>query len=471
MRKQRDLTEGNIVKGFLMFALPLLGGSLFQQLYSTVDMLFVGNFLGKNDAAAVGASGILVTCLIGLFTGISVGAGVVAAQYFGAGKNKELEDTIWNTLVFGAVGGILLMAVGFCGAEAALKCLNTPETLMEGALEYIRIYFLAMAAMILYNMCAGLLRAMGDSQTPFFVLAAGGILNVFMDGIFLLVLKQGIAGAAMATVISQTFTAIALLLNIMKRNPLIWKRRIRARLLGKIIKIGFPLGIQSMIITLSNIFVQYYINGFGENTVAAFAVYFKAENLVYLPIMAFGQAMVTFTGQNMGAGKYKRIFKGALSCNLLAGSLILILGLAAWKFGQEILGAFCKDTEVIEIGMEIIKVTFPLYFLYSIMEVTGGIIRGIGKSLPSMIIIVINLCGIRILLLHILVNLKNSVSAVAAVYPATWLLAAICFIVYYICWKKGAVSGAWGYTEKKESIKSSKKEEKKSEKKNPQAGL
>lgn len=435
MKKTRDLTEGSIIKGFVLFALPLFGGSLFQQLYSTVDMLFVGNVLGKNAAAAVGASGILVTCLINLFTGIAVGAGIVIAQFFGAKKEQELKDAIWVSILAGIVGGILLMCAGLYLAGHVLVWLNTPEILMEEALLYVRIYFLATVPMILYNMSAGILRAQGDSRTPFFVLAVGGVLNVLMDAAFLLVLERGVEGVGLATLISQTFTAVALLIHIFRKNSGLARRNVRLDLLQRIVRIGLPVGVQSMILTLSNVIVQYHINGFGEDAVAAFAVYFKAEHLLCLPIMAFGQAMVTFAGQNFGARRLERIRRGILSCNVIAAVVIAVIAGAALLSGTWLLRVFCPDEAMIENGMQIIRVTFPLYFLYSIFEVTGGVVRGIGKSFPSMVIVIFNLCVIRVLLLEIFDRFFHSIGSIAAVYPVTWFLAVVSFVGYcaYMC--------------------------------------
>ncbi|MCD8013162.1 MAG: MATE family efflux transporter [Lachnospiraceae bacterium] len=433
MKQRRDLTQGNILKGFLAFALPLLFGSLFQQLYGTVDLLYVGNFLGKSAAAAVGASSIIVTCMIGLFTGISVGAGVVTAQYWGARENAQVKKCICNSLLSGLIGGALLIGLGELLAEWMLRALNTPETILEEALVYIRVYILAILPMILYNMSAGILRALGDSRSPFLVLAAGGILNVFMDAVFIIVLKWGVAGAALATMVSQSFTAVVLTAYLFYREKLwleSWK--LSPALLKKIFKVGFPLGIQSMILTLSNIFVQHDINSFGEDAIAAFTVYFKVENLLYLPIVAFGQAMVTFTGQNVGAGKYERIKKGAVSCNLLAALITAGIAAIVLMFGRQILGLFCSEESVITEGLKIISVSFPFYFLYAVQEVTGGVLRGMGKTLQSMAVVIITLCIVRVILLKALVSCFHTIQAVAAVYPVTWGLAAAAFIVCYI---------------------------------------
>lgn len=429
--KTNDLTHGSIGKGYILFAIPLFLGSLFQQLYNTVDMLFVGNVLGKNAAAAVGASSILVTCLINLFTGVAVGAGIVISQLFGARKEQEMKEAVWIAVLAGIAGGLCLTVIGVTCSQAVLVKLHTPEAIIPDAVLYVQIYFLSAVPMVLYNMCSGILRAQGDSRTPFHALAAGGIVNVIMDAVFLIVLGWGVAGVAVATLFSQSMTAIFLLVHML-RYKVLTRQRLRWDLLGKIISVGVPVGIQSMILTLSNVVVQYHINGFGENVIAAFAVYFKAENLLCLPIIAFGQAMVTFTGQNYGAGRYDRIRKGVLVCNGISAMVLVVLSWSALAAGKWILGAFCPDQAVIAEGLRIIGVTFPVYFIYSLFEVTGGVVRGIGKSVPSMIIVIVNLCLIRILLLEIVDRTVHSVEAVAALYPVTWLLATVSFVIYYL---------------------------------------
>lgn len=438
-KTEHTLTEGSIVKGFILFALPLFLGSLFQQLYGTVDLIFVGNYMGKTEAAAVGASSILVTCLIGLFTGISVGAGVITAQYWGAKEEKNVRTSMENAIFLAITGGILLMIVGQLLADWALRALQTPASILSEALAYIRIYLLAIVSMIIYNMCAGILRAMGDSRTPFLVLAAGGFLNVLMDWMFIALLGWGVAGAALATVVSQTFTAVYLLIHICKKEKLLKQKwNIERKMSSKIIKIGVPLGIQSMILTLSNLVVQYYINGFGEDAVAAFTVYFRVESMLYLPIVAFGQSIVTFAGQNYGAGNYGRIKKGAVVCNVLSAAVIGVLSAVILAFGRPILGIFCKDESVILLGLQIIGVSFPFYFVYAIMEVTGGLVRGMGQTIQSMVIVILTLCACRVVLLKLFVEQFHSLKMVAAVYPATWTLAMSAFVVCFVsvCRKK-----------------------------------
>ena len=438
MKKQQDLTRGNILKVFCFFALPLFFSSLFQQLYGTVDLLFVGNFLGKQDAAAVGSSSIILTCLIGMFTGIAVGTGVITAQYRGAKDSQKIQLCIQNAFVFGMLGGIVLTLAGQILAGSALKLLNTPRELMEHALIYLRLYLLAVIPMILYNVSAGILRALGDSRTPFYILALGGILNVIMDALFIAVLGWGVRGAALATLVSQTFTAVLGFAAVAGTQKLLnQKWNIDGKMVWKIIVVGVPLGLQSTVITLSNAVVQFHINGFGEDAVAAFAVYFQAENLIYLPIMAFGQAMVTFTGQNYGANQKKRIRSGTVQCSLLAAGVTAGVSALVLAGGRSILSLFCDDPPVVEVGLRIIKVSFPFYFLYALLEVVGSVIRGIGKTVQSMVIIICNLCVIRIVLLGLLVSRMQTVEAVASAYPFTWFLTTAAFVGYYrVCDRK-----------------------------------
>ena len=432
MKKQIDLTKGNIAKGILLFGLPLFFGSLFQQLYGTADVIFVSRILGKNAAAAVGAGSILVTCLIGLFTGISVGTGVVVANGFGSKNEARMKKAMQSAVLIGLAGGILLMAAGLIFSEKILSWMHTPEEIMANAPIYIRIYFAAIPMMILYNICAGILRAIGNVRLPFWVLAGGGVLNVMIDAIFLKYLHLGIAGAAFATLISQDVTAVVLLVFII-RNEKIFVIRLTLdwEIIGSILKIGIPSGIQSVLLTLSNLIGQYHINKLGEDSIAAFTIYFKAENVIYMPILAFGQVMLTFTGQNIGAFNMQRVKKGVVQCNLLSVAVTLCLAGLFTVFPSFLLEIFSKEKEINKLVLEIIQITFPCYFIYSIMEVTSSAVRGMGKALPSLVIMLLALCGSRILLIQWVTQYWNSVRAVAAVYPVTWLIAVICFLGYY----------------------------------------
>lgn len=434
MKKIRqDMTQGKILPQLVLFALPLLGSSLVQQLYNTADLLFVGNFAGKTAAAAVGGSGLIFTCLIGLFTGISVGVGIIIAHAWGAGKKEDAREAARAALVIGLVGSIILMAAGLMGAHKILVLLQTPKEILNEAVIYVRIYFLSMIPMVLYNMGASILRASGDSKVPFYILIGGGITNVLADTILVAVLRYGVAGAAAATSISQTVSAVCIIWYLMsKRSPMqisFSGITVNLPLLRKILSYGLPAGVQSVVVTISNVIVQYYINGYGGNAVAAYAAYFKIENMIYLPIMACGQAITTYVGQNYGAGQYDRIKKGTLqgmflSCVVtVTGSVLILL------IPENVVALFIRDKDVITYGVSILMTTFPLYWLYAVLEVAGGALRGMGYFRISMITVMSGLCGLRIVLLYVINKMELGFYMVAKVYPVTWGVTAAVFLI------------------------------------------
>lgn len=422
-----DMTKDPIARSLISFAIPLFAGSIFQQLYNTADLLFVGNLVGKTAAAAVGASSTLVTCLIGLFTGISVGAGVAAAQAVGAGDLKKVDKVMHTAAAFSIAAGIVMTVLGEAAAESILRLLQTPENVMADAVDYIRLYFLGMLPMIIYNVGAGILRACGDSETPFRILAVGGFLNVITDALMIGAFHMGVRGAAVATTVSQTFSAVAVYVVLIKGNSVLKLKISRIRVwkgyLGTILQLGLPAGFQSMLITLSNIVVQYYINSFGEDAVAAFSAYFRLESFAYLPVLAFGQAATTFVGQNYGARKMQRVKKGMVVAGSISMGCVAIIAFGLLAVGSTAVGWFVKDESVIAIGMQIISISFPFYWLNSLVEVLGGTLRGMGRSLTSMIVILFSLCGFRIVLLWCMDHRWHTVKALAAVYPITWGLA------------------------------------------------
>ncbi|MDY4969335.1 MAG: MATE family efflux transporter [Lachnospiraceae bacterium] len=438
--KYSDMTNDPIAFSLISFALPLFAGSIFQLLYNTADLLFVGNLVGKTAAAAVGASSTLVTCLIGLFTGISVGAGVAVAQAYGAGDFEKVDKVMHTAAAFSVIAGILMTILGEAAARSILQLLQTPEHVIPDAVDYIRLYFLGMLPMIIYNVGAGLLRACGDSSTPFRILAAGGFLNVLTDALMIGVFHMEVRGAAIATTVSQTFSAVAVCIVLMKGKSVLKLRVSQIRVwkgyLGRILQLGLPAGIQSMTITLSNIVVQYYINGFGEDAVAAFSTYFRLENFAYLPVLAFGQAATTFVGQNYGAGKMHRVKQGMVISGAISMGCVAAIAFGLLAIGSTAVGWFVKDEAVIAIGLQIISISFPFYWLNSLVEVLGGTLRGMGRSMTSMIMVLLSLCGLRIVLLWYADLRWHTIQSLASVYPITWgtavalLLTAVLFLFY-----------------------------------------
>lgn len=437
MKRSRtiDMTKGPIFGPLVRFMLPLIGGSIFQQLYNTVDFIFVGNCLDQTAAAAVGASATLITCTIGLFSGISVGTSVVAAQAIGAGNRERAEKALHSSVTFGLVGGLLLMTLGILFAPALLRLLRTPETVIPQAVTYIRIYLISIPMLIFYNMVSGGLRSYGDSRSPFLVLVICGLLNVVLDAAFIVWIPMGVAGVAIATTITQSLSAILVaILASRKDNVLRLSARklgIDFRVLGNVLRIGLPTGIQTVIVTFSNVMVQYYINDFGETAVAAFATYYKVENFIYLPIMAFGQASTTFAGQNTGAGQYRRILRGTVIQAVFGAAVVGVLVIIFVSFPRSIVSLLMKDQNVVTHTLMIALVSFPFYSVYPILEITGGALRGMGKALTSMIVIILNQCVLRIALLAVFSAKFHTIRSLAAVYPITWAGAALCFVVIF----------------------------------------
>ena len=429
------MTRGPIIGPLVLFMLPLMGSSVFQMLYNTVDFLYVGNFLDKTAAAAVGASATLISCTVGLFTGISVGTSVIAAQAIGAGKQDRADKALHSSVLFGIIGGIVITALGILFAPGILSLLNTPEHVIPQAVIYIRIYIISVPFLVFYNMLSGGMRAYGDSSTPFRVLVFCGVINVILDALFIIVIPMGVAGVALGTAISQSLSA-ALMAYLASRegNPLrlsLKKLKITPPILGDVLRIGLPTGIQTILITFSNIMVQYYINDFGETAVAAFATYYKAELLIYMPIVSFGQAATTFAGQNTGAGQYRRIRKGIILTSLVGAATVAVIAVLILMFPETVFGWFMKDKEVVENALKIATVTFPLYWIYPILEAAGGAVRGMGYSILSMFVIIFSLCGTRIALLAFISHTWHTIPALASVYPITWGIAMILFLISF----------------------------------------
>ncbi len=433
--KTHDLTQGNIGRQLLLFALPLLGSSFVQQLYNTVDLWCAGFFVSKGAMAAVGASSMITTCLVGFFTGVSVGMSVLIANAYGAGDREKIRRGINSSVTIGILVGAILMIAGMAGAPVFLNWLHTPSVIFADSVLYIRIYFLSMIPLVIYNICSGVIRALGNSRAPLLMQAAGGIVNVILDLVLVHVMENGIAGVALATLFSQGISACLAIRWLRKGGAgetfLLERLILDKKILAEVIRLGVPAGLQTLVIALSNAIVQYEVNGFGIGAMAAFAAYLKVELPVYLPLVALGQAVMTFSGQNMGARKTERLQKGVRICMgmgilyALAASFLLIL------FGEGVFGLFSRDPQVIAYGNLLIRITFPLYFIYAVLEVLADAIRGAGKSLAPMIIILLNICVLRSVVLIILIQKMGDLRAVGISYPAAWLACAVSLIIFW----------------------------------------
>lgn len=430
------LTKGSVGKGILLFALPLFGSSLIQQLYSTVDLIFVGQLLGTKASAAIGASGLIVTCMIGFFNGMAVGTNVFAARHYGARRFEQLKKLIQTIFWTGIIGGFFLTVIGLVLSPVFLTWMGTPESIFPLAVRYLRIYMASMISVVSYNLLSGVLRALGDSRTPMLYQFFGGIINVFADFIFLYVFHMGVEGTAFATLFSQTFAAIGVMIHLYRlKKPYALRIRFSDCSLKEftdILKVGVPAGVQSIIITLSNIIIQSQINTLGVTSVASFTVYFRVELIIYLPIVALGQAVVSFIGQNYGAGNWERIKKGNRLC-IFGGSLITFAACILLIIAMPvILNVFTKDAAVAAQTLEIVKVTFPFYFFYTVLECFSSNLRGFGKAFLPMIVTVISFCGFRIVALFALMAKNPSPDKVALSYPISWGIAAAAMAMLYV---------------------------------------
>lgn len=433
-----NLTEGSITKGLVLFALPLLGSSLVQQLYNTVDIFYISRALGKYEAAAVGASSMMITCLIGLFGGLSIGAGVAAGRYFGAKDMKGVRAVLNTSAILTGISSILIILAGFFFSPAYIRAVDVPENVAAMAVRYLRIYFISTPFIVSYNMGCGIIRSLGQSFYPLLFQIIGGITNVIADAVCIFGLNMGVEGVAWATFASQGAAAVLTVYYLMVKtdpelNLTLSNLKADRSCLMEILHVGIPAGCQTLVISLSNVVAQYHINSLGVDSIAAFTTYFRIELPIYLPIVAIGQATTTYVSQNRGAGKPDRVRKGTRQCFLIAFFMTSVLSAAMLLLGRKAFGLFNTDEAVILEGLSIIRVSFPFYVIYCVLQIYGDALKGLGKASAVMLITMTNICIIRSILLFLIVPHYQSVESVAVTYPITWSLTSLCMILFY--WK------------------------------------
>ena len=429
------MTSGSISKRMIFFALPLLLGNLFQQLYNTVDSLIVGNFLGSSALAAVSSSGSLIFMLIGFLSGISSGAGVVVSRYFGAEDKNGVHRAVHTTVAFGLVAGVLMTAAGVLLSPQILIWMGTPESVMPESIIYLQIYFSGSLGFVMYNIFVGILQAIGDSRHPLYYLMISSVINLVLDILFIEVFHTGVGGAALATVISQVFSAILCLIQLLRTNDSyklqITKIRFDAKMLGQIIRIGLPSGVQNSIIAFANVVVQSYINAFGEMAMAGYGAYSKIEGFAFLPINSFTMAMTTFVGQNLGAGQTERTKRGARFGILATVILAELIGIVVFLLAPQLIAAFDSTPDVIRFGVEKARTAALFYCLLAYSHSVASILRGAGKAVVPMIIMMAVWCVIRVAFLAVSIPLTHAIQMVYVVYPLTWGLSSMVFFFYY----------------------------------------
>ena len=432
---ENKITEGVIWKQLLLFFFPILFGTLFQQLYNAADAVIVGRFVGKEALSAVGGgTGTVINLLVGFFVGLSSGASVVISQYYGAKKEELVAYAVHTAMAFSILGGFVLMVGGILTAPAILTAMDTPADVLDPAILYIRIYYIGTIGNLIYNVGAGILRAVGDSRRPLYFLIASCFTNILLDLLLIVCFDLGVAGAAIATIGSQALSAVLVILVLVRVKDMhrLELRRIRIdrKMLRRIVRIGFPAGLQSVMYSLSNIIIQAAINGLGTDTVAAWTVYGKMDALFWMTISSFGIAITTFAGQNYGAGKMDRVRKGIGSCLAMCFASTIVISILLNIGGHILYSFFTSDPEVLRIGMQIVHFLVPTFFTYVCVEVLSGALRGVGDCWVPTLICLSGICLIRILWIMLVVPLRTDVYTVTFSYPLSWTITSVLFIVY-----------------------------------------
>lgn len=434
--KKNRITEGSIFGQLLLFFFPILFGTFFQQLYNTADAMVVGRFVGKQALAAVGGStSTLINLLVGFFVGLSSGATVVISQFYGARKADKVHWAVHTSIAFSVIGGIIFMIVGLVGSPWALETMKTPEDVMGHAVVYIRIYFLGIIVNLVYNMGAGILRAVGDSRRPLYFLIASCFTNIILDVLLVAVLRMGVAGAALATITSQLLSAVLVVRALMKTDDMYkleWKKvRIDQRMLQRIVRIGIPAGMQSVMYNISNVIIQAGVNTLGTDNVTAWATYGKVDGLYWMMINALGISATTFVGQNFGAGRLDRVRKGAGACMVIGVVLTASVGAVLYNGGHLLVELFTTDLQVQAISMDLLHFMVPTFITYIAIEILSGTLRGVGDAWMPLVITGIGVCAVRVLWIMLVLPHYHTIIGAAFCYPLTWSLTTVAFVIYY----------------------------------------
>lgn len=431
-----QITEGVIWKQLLIFFFPIMLGTLFQQLYNTADAVVVGRFVGTKALAAVGGStGQITNLIVNFFVSLASGATVIIARYYGAKNKKDLNDTLHTAAALSIVGGIITTIIGMALAPLLLEMMKTPADVMQDSVTYLRIYFAGIIFVFIYNVGSAILRAVGDSTRPLYFLIVCCFINIFLDILLVVGFDMGVAGAAIATVLSQVVSAVLVVHALMKSTDMyrLQPKEIRFHrfLLVSIITIGLPAGIQSIMYNISNIIIQTSLNDLGTDTMAAYTAFGKIDAIYWMISGAFSVSIVTFIGQNYGAGKYDRMKKSVKVCLLLDFIASLLVSALLLLSGKYLLQLFTTDPEVIEIGMEIIQIIAPSYVLFIFIEILSSTLRGMGNVLVPMIMTCTGVCILRILWIFLAVPHWPGVRTILMSYPISWGFTAVLFIIYY----------------------------------------
>ena len=442
MQKGMDMTNGPLLKKIVFFTIPVMLTGILQLFFNAMDMVVVGRYAGDTALAAVGCTSSVVNLMINVFIGFSVGAGIVMGQSVGAGKKKDIDETLNTSVFLGIVSGVFVGIVGFFAAPAIMSMMDTPEDVLPKSVLYLRILFVGMPANMVLNFGAALLRSIGDSKRPLYYLSFAGVINVLLNLFFVIVFKMDVDGVAIATITSQIVAATLTVASLIRGNEHfkldLKKIRINKKILSKIIKIGLPAGIQSSLFSISNVLIQSSINAYGTVVVAGNAAASSVEGFVYTSMNSFYQAALSFTGQNMGAKKYERITRTMLLCFGLVTVVGLLMGNGVYIFGKQLIGFYVpKNPEAVAYGLKRVAIIGRFYFLCGMMEITTGVLRGMGYSLSSMLVSVFGVCGFRILWIYTVYKWINTLNCLYSSYIVSWIIVfSINLITYFIIRRK-----------------------------------
>ena len=436
-----QITEGIIWRQLLLFFFPIVFGTFFQQLYNTIDTVIVGQFVGKAALASVGGSATqLINLVVGFFTGLSSGASVVIAQFFGAKDERSVKESLHTAYAFSILGSIVISALGIGLAPQLLRWMNTPEELLADSTLYLRIYFAGILFVFIFNVGSSILRAVGDSKNPLYYLIACCFINIFLDLLFVIVFHLGVAGVAYATFLSQAISALLVTHKLMTSHSILTLKIRDIRLHKNVLKsqlwIGLPAGFQSVMYSISNVIIQAALNRFGTDTVAAWSAYGKLDAIFWMVSGAIGISITTFVGQNYGARKYDRVHKSVRICLGIDSIISVILIVFLMLFRVPLFRLFTQDPSVIRIGSDMLALITPCYIFFVFIEVLAGALRGMGDVLITTLITLLGVCVLRLIWIAVVLQISPTVNAIIYSYPVTWIATAVLFIIYYLYKKK-----------------------------------
>ncbi|MBR1584319.1 MAG: MATE family efflux transporter [Clostridia bacterium] len=431
------IVEGVIWKQLLIFFFPILLGTFFQQLYNTADAMIVGKYVSKQALAAVGgATGNLINLIVGFFVGLASGATVIISQFYGARQDQSVSRTVHTAIALAATVGVLLTGLGLVLSPWMLGLLATPEDVMGPALIYIRIYFIGMVPSLIYNVGSGILRAVGDSKRPLYFLIVACLTNILLDVLFVVGFDLGVAGAAWATILSQTVSAVLVIVTLIRTHGAchldVRRVRFHGDLLARIVRIGLPMGLQSVMYSISNVIIQASINSFGTDVSAAWSAWGRLDGFFWMVLNAFSISITTFVGQNFGAQKYDRVRKGVRECLAMAFAVSVAFSAVLLIFGRPFFGIFTNEAPVIDEGMRILGLIAPYFATYVCIEILSGAVRGAGESLIPTVLTMFGVCILRLVWLLVFVPMDRTIERTLFSYPMTWVVTSILFIAYYL---------------------------------------